>query len=175
MIIIPFHSSFGCGSMARRTGIILNSGMDDFSSPGIKNYFGLPGCPNNYIVPRKRALNSMSPTIVVDGTGSVRLVLGAAGGTKIITAVAMTIMRTLWFGQNIKEAIDAPRIHHQLVPMHIDYEFGNQDQVIKRLEAIGHKTMRYHHRGSVVCGIQQNSSAIYANADFRKAGDVFGF
>lgn len=33
-------------------------------------------------------------------------------------------MRSLWFEQNIKEAIDAPRIHHQIYPMHIQYEYG---------------------------------------------------
>lgn len=75
--------------MGNRTGIIFNSGMDDFSSPGLKNYFGLPGSPPNYIRPRKRALSSMSPTIVVGSDGNVKLVIGAAGGTKITTAVAM--------------------------------------------------------------------------------------
>lgn len=167
--------SFGCGAMGKRTGIILNSGMDDFASPGLKNYFGLPGSPPNFIEPRKRALNSMSPTIIVDGDGEVKLVVGAAGGTKITTGVAMTIIRTMWFGQNIKEAVDAPRFHHQLIPMEIEYEYGNQDQWIKGLEKIGHKTKRYHHRGSIICAIQQNKSAIYGNADFRKAGDVFGY
>lgn len=166
--------SFGCGATGNRTGIVLNSGMDDFSSPGLKNYFGLPGSPPNFIQPRKRALNSMMPTIIVGADRDVKLVIGAAGGTKIPTAVAMAIMRTLWFGQNVKEAVDAPRFHHQLIPMEIDYEFGTKDQVVHGLEAIGHKTNRYQYRGSIICAIQRNKTAIYANADFRKAGDVFG-
>lgn len=99
----------------------------------------------------------------------------AAGGTKITTSVAMAIIRILYFGQNIKEAIDAPRFHHQLIPMELEYEYGVLDQYVKGLEALGHKTKRFHHRGSVICAIHQNTSAIYANADFRKAGDVFGF
>ena len=174
-LTFSFRFSFGCGSMGSRTGIVLNSGMDDFSTPGLKNYFGLPGSPANYIEPRKRALNSMSPTIITDERGHTKLVLGAAGGTKITTAVAMTIIRTLWLGQSIKEAVDAPRFHHQLVPMVLEYEYGLLDQEVKGLEALGHKTKRFHHRGSVVCGIHRNDSAIYANADFRKAGDVFGY
>nr|XP_029712294.1 glutathione hydrolase 1 proenzyme-like [Aedes albopictus] len=80
---------FGAALSGKRTGIIVNSGMDDFSSPGLQNYFGLPGSKRNYIQPQKRALSSMSPTIVVGSDGNVKLIVGAAGGTKITTAVAM--------------------------------------------------------------------------------------
>ncbi|XP_316824.6 glutathione hydrolase 1 proenzyme isoform X2 [Anopheles gambiae] len=166
---------FGAGLMGPRTGIIVNSGMDDFSSPGLRNYFGLPGSKANFIRPRKRALSSMSPTIVTDPDHEVKLVVGAAGGTKITTAVALTIMRVLWFGYDIKEAIDAPRFHHQLIPMAVQYEYGNLDLIVKGLRAKGHHTMRYRERGSIICAIAQNASGIYANADFRKGGDVAGF
>lgn len=66
----------------------------------------------------------MSPTIITDKKGNVKLVVGASGGTKIVTAVAEVIMRILWCDQNIKEAVDAPRFHHQLYPMEVQYEFG---------------------------------------------------
>ncbi|XP_062536400.1 scoloptoxin SSD14-like isoform X2 [Armigeres subalbatus] len=166
---------FGAALSGRRTGIIVNSGMDDFSSPGLKNYFGLPGSKRNYIQPQKRALSSMSPTILVGTDGDVKLIVGAAGGTKITTAVAMTIIKYIWFGCDIKQAVDSPRIHHQLIPMALQYEFGNLEGVLLGLEAKGHKTVRYRERGSIVCGIAQNKTGIYANADFRKGGDVVGY
>jgi gamma-glutamyltranspeptidase len=36
-------------------------------------------------------------------------------------------MRNLWFNHTIKEAIDAPRLHHQIYPMELGYEFGTLD------------------------------------------------
>lgn len=76
------------------TGIILNSVMDDFSIPGVVNYFQLPPSPNNFMEPGKRPLSSACPTIVVGADGEVKLVVGASGGTKITTVVA-------WVSYNI--------------------------------------------------------------------------
>lgn len=81
--------SFGAGFTSKQTGIILNSGMDDFSSSAFKNYFGLPGSPANHIEPQKRPLSSMSPSIITDEKGDVKMVIGAAGGTKITSAMSL--------------------------------------------------------------------------------------
>ncbi|KAJ8923066.1 hypothetical protein NQ315_001615 [Exocentrus adspersus] len=163
---------FGAGFTSKQTGIILNSVMDDFSFPYFKNYFGLPGSPNNEMKPGKRPLSSMSPTIITDKNGDVKMVVGASGGTKITTTVAQVIMRTLWFNENIKEAVDAPRIHHQLYPMEVEYEYGTLQQVVDGLKALGHKLKR--NAGSVVCALLKEAGKIIGNADYRKGGEVFG-
>ena len=62
--------------------------MDDFSTPNIDNYYGLPPTPVNYIKPGKRPQSSACPIIVTDGRRRVCMILGASGGTRIISAVS---------------------------------------------------------------------------------------
>lgn len=50
----------------------------------------------------------------------------------------------------------------------------NLQQIIGGLEEKGHRTSRYRERGSTMCGITKNETAVYANADFRKKGGVYG-
>lgn len=84
------------------------------------------------------------------------------------------IAKILWMGNTVKEAVDAPRIHHQLFPTELAYEYGIPKQVIDGLKNLGYKTSRYRERGSVVCVIFCHNGTIYANADYRKGGDVYG-
>ncbi|XP_033331225.2 scoloptoxin SSD14 isoform X1 [Megalopta genalis] len=165
---------FGSGVVSESTGIIMNNVMNDFGIPSTISYYSIPPSPNNYIKPEKRPLSSMVPSILVDSNGDVKMVVGASGGTKITTTVAQIIAKIMWMGQTVKQAMDAPRIHHQLYPPEISYEYGVQKQVIDGLKKIGHKTSRYRVRGSVACVIFVNNGTVYANADFRKGGDVYG-
>ena len=44
------------------------------------------------------------------------MVVGASGGPRIITAVIQTLLRVLSYGQDPLTAVEAPRLHHQLLP-----------------------------------------------------------
>lgn len=74
--------------MSPNTGIIFNNVMDDFSTPGFVNFFGIPSSPANFIEPGKRPMSSMCPTIITNERGGFVLGLGAAGGSKITQATA---------------------------------------------------------------------------------------
>jgi gamma-glutamyltranspeptidase/glutathione hydrolase/leukotriene-C4 hydrolase len=92
LITAPFFvTSFGAMFAGEETGIIYNNEMDDFSTPGVRNFFNLEPSEANFIQPGKRPLSSMSPIIVVDNKNQVRLVLGASGGSQIVTSVAQVI------------------------------------------------------------------------------------
>jgi gamma-glutamyltranspeptidase/glutathione hydrolase/leukotriene-C4 hydrolase len=117
--------SYGSKVVGPETGIIYNNEMDDFSTPNTTNYFGVPASPANFIAPGKRPVSSISPLILVENDSQrIRQVLGGSGGTKITTSVAQTSLINLWFNENIKQAIDAPRLHSQLLPQEVMAEQG---------------------------------------------------
>lgn len=80
--------SLGCGRTSQSTGIIFNNQMDDFSSPGLPNYYNIPPSPSNYIKPGKRPMSSTCPTVFTDKNGDFVLGVGAAGGSKITLATS---------------------------------------------------------------------------------------
>lgn len=82
------NNIFGAELRSKKTGIIMNDEMDDFSTPGKVNNYGVPASPANFIQPGKRPLSSMCPIIIVDERGDVRLLIGGAGGIKITSSVA---------------------------------------------------------------------------------------
>ena len=84
------NAMFGSKVMSPSTGIIFNDQMDDFSTPGQSNIFGLAPAEADYIAPGKKPLSSMSPLIVLR-EGKVRMVLGASGGPRIISSVASVL------------------------------------------------------------------------------------
>lgn len=122
-------------------GFFLNNEMDDFSAqPGVPNMFGLIGGEANAIEAGKRMLSSMTPTLVSDQSGKVRMILGAAGGPRIINAVLQTFLAGALFDIEAQKAVAAPRIHHQWMPdrLHIeDYALGSDTRTLLRQK--GHR------------------------------------
>lgn len=154
------------------TGIILNDEMDDFSSPNQTNDYGLPASPANYIEPGKRPLSSMSPSIVVDENGDVVLVVGGAGGSKITTSVALVILRHLWFGEDLEQAMQVKRLHHQLYPMAIQYETDFDEVVVEGLAAIGHNyTISSTDGFAALTAISKKGNEVEAVYDNRRGGN----
>lgn len=98
--------NYFCGSSVYvpEYGFLLNDEMDDFSQDPKSVNAPEPG---------KRPLSSMSPTIVLDPSGRAFMSIGAAGATRIITAVSQIIMNVIDFGMEMDEAIEQTRFHNQ--------------------------------------------------------------
>jgi gamma-glutamyltranspeptidase/glutathione hydrolase len=133
------NNSYGSGVTARGTGVLLNNEMDDFTSkPGVANAYGLIQSESNSIAPRKRPLSAMTPTIVLKD-GKVYFAVGSPGGPTIINTVLQVISNIVDFRMNIKQAVDAPRFHHQWMPDEIRWEpRGLNADTYAELETKGH-------------------------------------
>lgn len=129
---------FGGKVRSKRTGIIINDEMDDFSTPGTLNSNDIPPSKTNFIKPGKRPMSSMCPSIILDKDGNVRMLVGAAGGSMITTTVAQAILKYLALDWNINDAVQSHRLHHQLAPMEISYEQDMKPEILSFLERVGH-------------------------------------
>jgi gamma-glutamyltranspeptidase/glutathione hydrolase len=168
--------SFGSLVGVPKWGIVLNNEMDDFAtSPGKPNAFGLVQSDRNAPAPGKRPLSSMSPTIVLEGD-SVRLIAGASGGPRIINGTLQVMLNILLRGMSPKEALLAPRLHHQWMPDVVQFEEAWTDAgMIESLEAMGHATKRRASVGKVQVIEVMPSGIIVPASDPRKGGVPAGW
>ena len=175
-ITTTINLSYGNKKVVDGAGFFLNNEMDDFSSkPGVGNAFGLIGLgipPANAIQPFKRPLSSMSPTIVVNNNNEGILTVGAAGGSRIITAVLQTIISVLDHDLTVDKAIDTPRTHSQWLPDQIFYEEDSFNQkTIKELQELNHTLKLVEYRIARAHGIQFKNGKFITGSDKRGSLD----
>lgn len=175
-ISYTLNARFGSKQVVDGAGFLLNNQMDDFSTkPGHPNLYGLVGAEANKIEPGKRMLSSMSPTIVVRH-GKPYLVLGSPGGSKIITAVAQTILNISRFGMNPTEAVAFPRVHHQWLPDQIRLEKNSFEVAFKQtLIRYGHFIEERHPHGDIELILIDYSGIMTPASDPRQRGFSSGF
>jgi len=135
------NNSYGSHVTVAGAGFLLNDEMDDFATaPGKPNMYGLVQGEVNAIKPGKRMLSAMTPSLVLDPTGQLRLVVGTPGGPTIITQVYHVISNVIDHGMSLPAAVEAPRMHHQGLPdrMRLEGPGGFAPAVVAWLKAIGH-------------------------------------
>lgn len=162
---------FGSFVAAEPFGFVLNDTMDDFTArPGAPNEFGLVQSRRNAVEPGKRALSSMSPTIVLDAEGRVRVVAGAAGGPRIISSTLQATLNVLRFDLSAESALAAPRFHHQWQPdvMWLERSIA-EGALAEGLRALGHEVRPRGPIGNVQI-IKRVEEGWDAAADPRKGG-----
>ncbi|MEF8864707.1 MAG: gamma-glutamyltransferase [Salinibacter sp.] len=122
-VTTTLNSGYGSKVVVDGAGFFMNNEMNDFVlKPGVPNIYGLSGTEQNLVAPDRRMVSSMSPTIVEDPQGRPFMVIGAPGGSTIITTTFQVITNVIDHGMNIQEAIAAGRIHHQWKPRVLSYE-----------------------------------------------------
>ena len=133
------NGGYGSGVTIPGTGILMNNEMDDFTAKvGVKNMYGLLQGPANAIVPGKRPLSSMTPTIVLKDK-KLFFVTGSPGGPTIINTVLQIVSNVIDFGMSVTQAVESPRIHHQWMPDSLSYERnGLSTDTATILKSLGH-------------------------------------
>ena len=177
-ITTTLNTNFGNKHIVEGAGFLLNNEMDDFSSkPGTANAWGLIGGKANAIEPNKRPLSSMTPTILMYN-GQPIMTIGSPGGSKIITTVLQSILNVLVHDMDIKEAVCAPRFHHQWIPENTIYIESNglSRDIITNLESRGHiiKTYGGGYMG-VANGIIISDDGLYGGGDCRNETSAIGY
>jgi gamma-glutamyltranspeptidase/glutathione hydrolase len=136
------EESFGSKVVVRGAGFLLNNEMGDFNPrPGVTTRGGTIGTPANEVAPGKRMLSSMTPAVVARD-GRAVLVTGSPGGRTIINTVLEVVLNVVEFEMPLREAVDAPRLHHQWFPDEVRGEAGllkGHAGAVEALRAMGHR------------------------------------
>ncbi len=145
-VTTTLNGSYGSRTVIGGAGFFMNNEMDDFSiKPGVPNMYGALGGEANAIIPGKRMLSSMTPTIVLKDNKPF-LVVGTPGGTTIPTSVFQTLVNILEFNMSTEDAVYKPKFHHQWLPDRVDVERNFPKNTLDILKQWGYTI---HERGGI--------------------------
>ena len=160
------EGAFGSQLMVR--GFLLNNELTDFSF--VPSKAGQPVA--NRVEPRKRPRSSMAPTLVFNADGSLRLVVGSPGGSRIIGYVTKTLVAVLDWNLDIQAAIDLGHVVNRNGAT--DLEAGTEaEALVPDLEALGHAT-RISDLNSGLHGVEIVDGMLRGGADPRREGVARG-
>ena len=158
----------GFGSTVMVDGYLLNNQLTDFSLSPKKNGKWMA----NRVEAHKRPRSSMSPVMVFNADGSLKLVVGSPGGSRIINYVAHTVIGVLDWGLTPQQAVNLPKITNR--NRYTTLEKGTNLASIKAdFEKRGHKVhLRDLNSGLHV--IELKNGELLGGVDPRREGIALG-
>jgi len=156
------------GSRVAVRGFLLNNQLTDFSFQ--PSFAGRPAA--NRVQPGKRSRSSMSPTLVFERDGRLKMVLGSPGGLPIINYVARTLVATLDWGMDIQQAISAPNFGSTNGPTFLERR-TSYEELGDALAERGH-VLNFTPLTSGLHGIERVPGGWRGGADPRRAGSAAG-
>jgi gamma-glutamyltranspeptidase/glutathione hydrolase len=168
--------SYGSRIVVRGAGFLLNNEMIDFNwFPGRTTRDGTIGTEANTIVPGKRMLSSQTPTIVAC-RGKVVLVTGSPGSRTIINTVLQVVVNVVDYQMDLRQAVDAPRLHHQWFPDELRFEGTHEyAEAVAALKALGHRVVPSRQGDAHSIWVHPKTGAHVGAADRRINGKAAGF
>ncbi|MGS0496812.1 gamma-glutamyltransferase [Pseudoalteromonas mariniglutinosa] len=152
------------GSTVMVNGYILNNQLTDFALSPRKNGKLLA----NRVEAGKRPRSSMSPVMVFNQDGSLRLVVGSPGGSRIINYVAQVVIGVLDWQLTAQQAIDLPRITNR--NSYTSVEKGTAlEAIVPELQKRGH-TVKVVDLNSGLHAVEVTNDTLFGAADPRREG-----
>ena len=158
----------GFGSALMVQGFILNNQLTDFSLAPKRDGKWVA----NRVEPLKRPRSSMAPMMVFNEDNSLRLVVGAPGGSRIINYVAQTIVGVLDWQLNVQQAINLPKVtnRNSVTTLELDTDIA---KLKPALEAKGHR-VNVRALNSGLHAIEVTKNGLVGGADPRREGLALG-
>ncbi|MEE2929982.1 MAG: gamma-glutamyltransferase, partial [Pseudomonadota bacterium] len=158
------EAAFGNSRMVK--GFLLNNELTDFARQPRKSNLPVANAPG----PRKRPRSSMSPTIIFDDAGGLKMVTGSPGGNSIVAYTAKTIIGVLAWDHTPQEAIDLPNIiaRGETVGVEVDRDGGQE--VADELKAAGYNVQERRGENSGLHVILVTEEGLLGGADPRREG-----
>jgi gamma-glutamyltranspeptidase/glutathione hydrolase len=168
-VIQSVHQSFGCGTVAGGTGIVLNNRMTGFNL--------IPGHPNE-LAPGKRPAHTLSPALILKENTPV-LAIGTPGGLGQTQFLTQMLCNLFDFNMNIQEAVEAPRWQSE-AERHVDLESRFSTEVRDFLihQAYDVKVCgpwEFAFGGAEAVALHKNGQVLMGAADPRRDGYAIGW
>ena len=158
---------FGCGYSVE--GVLFNSSRINFSSK----------IEINKLKPGKIPRSTISPTVIVKDDKPF-LAIGTPGGGRIVAALTEIIVNIIDFGMSAESANQAPRFYCQVNDDYLNMENRINENILRELEAKGHKIKLYeafdlYFGGAQFIIVDWDNHNYFGTADKRRGGIAIGY
>ena len=158
----PFGSSRWAG------GFLLNNQMTDFARTPTLGGRAVA----NQVAPGKRPRSSMSPVIVFDADGELKMIAGSPGGNSIPAYVSKVLVRVLRAGEHVQDAVDAPNVIARGRTVRVETGVAGGSEAAAELRKAGYPVQEREGENSGLHVIVRTARGLEGAADPRREGRV---
>ncbi|MDZ7645521.1 MAG: gamma-glutamyltransferase [Woeseiaceae bacterium] len=156
------------GSLRWTAGFLLNNEMSDFSRAPTERGVEVA----NAVAPGKRPRSSMSPTMLFDSDGNLRMVTGSPGGNSIVAYIAKSVVAVEDWGLSAQEAADYPNIIARGDTVRVENTEPPGQAIADALAAAGYDVQESEGENSGLHLIVVRDDGLDGAADKRREGEV---